>query len=105
MNSQPLTVDTLPDLTLSECDTCVQRNLNSKGHVYGLGAGGVVMKQHSTLPFSIRSSFGNNYNAREMVARLNESVCKAAEQAREEEMRKKIKENVTAKLTAQFNSQ
>jgi len=34
-----------------------------------------------------------------------ESICKAVKDAREEEMHKKIEEDVTLKLTAQFNSQ
>jgi len=40
-----------------------------------------------------------------MAARLNEGVCKTIEEARVEEMCKKIKEEVTTKLKAQFNSE
>jgi len=39
-----------------------------------------------------------------MATRFSESFYKAAKKAREEEMRKKIKE-VTLRLTAQLNSQ
>ena len=46
----------------------------------------------------------NNYDTREMIVRFNESVCKAAKEAREDEMCKKIEENVTTKLAVQFNS-
>jgi len=40
-----------------------------------------------------------------MTVKFNESVYKASEQAQEEEMRKKIEENLTMKLITQFKSQ
>ncbi|KAJ8444332.1 hypothetical protein Cgig2_019890 [Carnegiea gigantea] len=57
----------------------------SKGCVYGFGAEGVLMKQRSRLSASTRSSSVHNYDAREMAMRLNESVAKAAEEARQAE--------------------
>jgi len=45
----------------------------------------------------------NNYNAPEMAMQLNESVFKAAVEAQQEELSKKIEE-VTQRLTIQFTS-
>ena len=44
----------------------------------------------------------NNYDAREMAQRLNESFAKAAEDARQEELTRKIEADVTQKLTDKF---
>jgi len=49
-----------------------------------------MMKWQFWLLVSTHSSSVNNYDAQEMIARFNESVCKAAEEAREEEMHKMI---------------
>jgi len=59
------------------------------------------MKQQSRRSTSTRSSSVNNYDAREMVILLNESVPKAAEEACQEELRQKIEADVTQRLTAQ----
>uniref|UniRef100_A0A7C9E657 Uncharacterized protein n=1 Tax=Opuntia streptacantha TaxID=393608 RepID=A0A7C9E657_OPUST len=104
-NSQHSTTETTQDLSLSECDLWVEANLN-KGHVYGLNAERLVMKQCARHSFSVtRSSSVNNYNPREMAQRLNESVYKVAEEARAQEMRQKIEADLTAKLTAQINDE
>jgi len=63
--------------------------------MYGFGAEGVVMKQRSRLSVSSRSSSVNNYDAREMAMRLNESAVKAAEEARQveiQDLRKQVEE-------------
>ncbi|KAJ8433582.1 hypothetical protein Cgig2_012595 [Carnegiea gigantea] len=78
----------------------VQGNLTSKGHMYGFGAEGVVVKQRSRLSVSSRSSSINKHDAREMAMRLNETAVKAAEEARQKEMqelRKQVKEEMRAK--------
>ena len=70
---------------LSERDVWVEGNLNSKGRVYGFGAEGVLMRERSRMSVSTRSSSVNNYDAREMAMRLNETAVKAAEDARQAE--------------------
>jgi len=87
---------------ISERDLWVAQNLNNKGRVYGFGSVGLVMKQQSRRSTSARSSSVNNYDAREMAKRLNESVAKAAKDARQEELRRKIEAEVTQKLSDQF---
>ena len=86
---------------LSERDVWVEANLNSKGRVYGFGAEGVLMRERSRMSVSTRSSSVNNYDAREMAMRLNETAVKAAEDARQaeearlreiEELRKQVNE-------------
>ena len=68
--------------------------------IYGFGAQGLVMKQHTWHSFSTtHSSFVDSYDAWEMAQLLNESVYKAAEEAWAEEMHKKIEEEVTIKLS------
>ena len=62
------------------------------------------MKQHSRQSTSAHSSSVNNYDARKMATRLNESVVKAVEEAHQEEMLKNSEEEVTARLTVQFTS-
>jgi len=59
-----------------------------------------MMKQHALPSFyATRSASVNNYDAQELARRLNDSVYKAAKDTQEEAMRKKIEEEVTAKLT------
>ena len=53
--------------------------------MYGFGAEGVLMKQRSRLSASTCSSSVHNYDARKMAMRLNESVVKAADEARQAE--------------------
>jgi len=87
-NSQPSIADTSRDLPLSECVLWVEANLSNKGCVYGFGVEGLMMKQHAQCSFSVtQSSSVNNYDPREMVLWLNESVHKAAAEARAQEMR------------------
>jgi len=73
--------------------------------VYGFDAQGFVIKQQSRLSVSTRASSVNNYDAQKMAARLNESVYKDAEEARAEEIHKKIEKEVMAKLSTQFSSE
>jgi len=68
--------------------------------MYGFGSKGLVMEQHSRRSTSAGSSSVNNYDAREMAIRLNESITKAAEEARQEELHQKIGAKVTQRLTA-----
>ncbi|KAJ8444141.1 hypothetical protein Cgig2_029916 [Carnegiea gigantea] len=99
-SSQPSTDDSFQSPPLSEHDIWVQGNLTREGCVYGFGAEGVVMKQRSHLSLSSRSPSVNNYDAREMAMRLNESAIKAAEEARQKEMqdlRKQVEEEMRAK--------
>ena len=63
------------------------------------------MKRQSRQSTCTRSPSVNHYNAREMAKRLSESVCKGAEDAHEEDIRKKIEEDVVARLTTHFNKQ
>ncbi|KAJ8433272.1 hypothetical protein Cgig2_001670 [Carnegiea gigantea] len=84
-SSHSSTDDNSQSPLLPERDIWVQGNLTRKGRVYGFGAEGVVMKQWSRLSVSSRSSSVNNYDAREMAMRLNESAVKAAEDARHAE--------------------
>ena len=58
--------------------------------MYGFGVEAVVMKQQSYLSVSARSSSINNYDAHKMTTRLNESVSKAVENAREEKPVKRL---------------
>ncbi|KAJ8450676.1 hypothetical protein Cgig2_021148 [Carnegiea gigantea] len=85
-SSHSSTDDSSQSPPLSERDIWVQGNLTSKGRVYGFGAEGVVMKQRSRLSVSSRSSSVNNYDARKMEMRLNESAVKAAEEACQKEI-------------------
>jgi len=78
------------------------QNLNNKGRVYGFGSKGLVMKQQSRRSTSTRSSSVNNYGAHKMAIRLNKSIAKAAEDAPQEELGRKIEAEVTQKLTNQF---
>ena len=71
------------------------QNLNNKGCVYGFGCEGLVMKQQSRQSTSARSSSVNNYDAHEMAIRLNESVAKATEDARQEGLCQKTEAQVT----------
>jgi len=64
-------------VSILEHDFWVEQNLN-KGRLYGFDAEGVIMKQQLRQSTSTRSSSINNYDAREMAIRLNESVAKAA---------------------------
>jgi len=57
------------------------------------------MKQQSCRSTSARSSSVNNYDAREMAIQFNESVAKAAEDARQEELHRKIEMEVMQKLS------
>ena len=100
-SSNSSTDDSSQSLPLSERDIWVQGNLNSKGRVYGFGAEGVVMRERSRMSVSSRSSSVNNYDAREMAMRLNETAVKAAEDARQaeearlreiQELRKQVQE-------------
>ncbi|KAJ8445483.1 hypothetical protein Cgig2_031296 [Carnegiea gigantea] len=104
MNSQMSTEDTSQRPQLPERDIWVHGNLNSMSRVYGSSDEEVVMNRQSRRSVSTRSSSVNNYDSRTMTIRLNESVSKAVEDAREEELCKNIEEDVTAKLTAQFNN-
>ena len=61
------------------------------------------MKEQSRRATSTQSSSVNNYDASEMAIRLNESVAKAAEDACQEELRRKIEAEVTHTLANQFN--
>ena len=54
--------------------------------MYGFGAEGVVMKLQSHLSVSSRPSTVDNYDAREMAMKLNESAIKAADEARQKEI-------------------
>ena len=91
----------MQDLQLFERDLWVETSLNNKRRPYGFGAEGLVMKQHAWHSFfATRFSSVNNYDARETVQWLNESMYKAAEEARAKEMHKMIDEKVTAKLSA-----
>ena len=65
----------------------------------------VVMKWQSHLSIFTCFFSVKNYDACNLATRLNERVCKAIEEAREEELCKKIEEDVPAKLTAYFNDQ
>jgi len=56
------------------------------------------MKQYAQLSVFACFSFVNNYDAQKMTQRLNESFYKAAEEARAEEMRKKIKKEMIVTL-------
>ena len=60
------------------------------------------MNEQSRRSTSARSSSVNNYDARKMAIRLNESITKVAEDARQEELRCKIEAEVTHKLVDQF---
>ena len=62
------------------------------------------MKRQSRQSAYARSSSINNYNAQEIATRLSESVSKAAEEARQEGMHKKIDEDVAVRLTSQFTN-
>jgi len=73
--------------------------MKNKGCVYRFDVAGLVLKQQARLSMSTLSSSVDNYDAREMVVRFNETFCKAVEEAREEETYKKIEEEVTARLT------
>jgi len=53
------------------------------------------MRQQSRWSKSARSSSLNNYDARKMAIQLNESVVKAVEDARQEELHWKIVAEVT----------
>ena len=53
------------------------------------------MKQQSRQSTSARSSSVNNYDAHEMAIRLNESVAKATEDARQEGLCQKTEAQVT----------
>ena len=65
-------------------------------------AEGLVLKRQVRLSMSVSSSFVNNHDAPERGQMLNEGVCKAAEDAWQEDMRKKMvlgdggKANLTA---------
>jgi len=101
-NTQPSTKDTTNDEPLLERDFWVVQNLNNKGRVYGFGSEGLVMRQQSRQSMPARSSSVNNYDACEMAQGLNGSVTKAAEEARQEELRCKIEDEVTQKLSDKF---
>lgn len=93
-SSQPSTDGGSQSPPLSERDIWVQGNLR-QGLVYGFGAEGVVMKWQC-LSVSNPSSSINNYEARKMAIRLNESVSKVAKEAREQELqefRKQVEED------------
>ena len=100
-NTQPSSNTTNED-AISEHDFWITQNLKNKGRVYGFGSEGLVMKEQVCQSTSARSSSVNNYDAREVAIRLNESVAKAAEDARQEELRRKIEPEVTHKLADQF---
>ena len=57
------------------------------------------MKQQARRPMSTRSFSINNYDTQEVASRFNKTFLKAAEEAREAEMCKKVEEEVTARLT------
>jgi len=63
------------------------------------------MKQPSRLSVPSSFSYVNNYDAQEMAAMLNESVCKVAKEAQANKVCKKIEEEVTTKLTVHFNNE
>ena len=63
------------------------------------------MKWQSRLSVSFRSSSLNDYDARETATRLNESVSKVVEEARQKEFRKHAEEEVRVKLTIELNNQ
>ena len=56
------------------------------------------MKEQSRRSTSAQSSLINNFDSREMAIRLNGSVTKAAENAHQEELHRKIEAYVTHKL-------
>uniref|UniRef100_A0A7C8ZQM8 Uncharacterized protein n=1 Tax=Opuntia streptacantha TaxID=393608 RepID=A0A7C8ZQM8_OPUST len=85
-----------------ERDFWVAQNPNNRGRAYGFGSEGLVMRQHARRSTSTRSSSVNNYDVREMTQRLNESVAKAAEDARQEELRRKIEDELNKKLSDKF---
>ena len=89
-------------------DIWVQANLNNKGRVYGFGSEGVVMKQRARHSFSAaRSSSVNNYDPREMAQRFNESVQKAAEDARaqmRQELEVALKEQLRAEMKDEIDT-
>ena len=60
------------------------------------------MRQQARRSTSARCSSVNNYDVREIAQRLNESFAKAAEDARQEELTRKIKADLTKKLTDKF---
>jgi len=100
-NTQSST-DTTNEDTISESDFRVTQNLNNKSRICGFGSEGLVMKEQLRRSTSARSSSVNNYDALEMAIRLNESVAKVAEDARQEELRRKIEAEVTHMLAGQF---
>ena len=105
-SSQSSTDDSSQSPPLSKRDILVQGNLTSKGHVSGFGAERVAMKRQSRLSISSHSSSVNNYDARKMAMRFNESVSKATEEeARQQEFRKEVEEEVRAKLIVELNNQ
>ena len=92
--------DTSHGPSLSKHKIWVLENLDSRGCVYDFGAEGVLMKWQSRLSVSIYSTSTNNYDAHELATSLNDSACKAAKEAQEEELCKTIGEVVATKLTA-----
>ncbi|KAJ8426576.1 hypothetical protein Cgig2_001245 [Carnegiea gigantea] len=103
---EPSTDDSSQSPPLSERDILVQGDLTSKGHVSSFGVEGVVMKRQSFLSISSHSSSINNYDARKMAMRFNESVSKATEEeACQQEFRKQVEEEVRAKLIVELNNQ
>ena len=105
-NCQPSTAETTQDLPLSKYDLWVEANLNNKGCVYGFGVEGLVMNQRAQRSFFVtQSSSVNNYDPREMVQRLTESVYKAVNEARAQETRQKIEVELMPKLSVQFNNE
>ena len=73
--------------------------------MYGFAVEGVVMKRQSRLSVSCCSSSVNNYDARGMVTKSNESVSKAVENTHQNEFRKQVTEEVKVKLIIEFNNQ
>ena len=63
------------------------------------------MKRQSRLLVSTRSASVNNYDAYEMATTLSDRVSKAVEDARQEEFRNQVEEEVRAKLIVEFNNQ
>ena len=64
------------------------------------------MKWQSRLSISFRSSSLNDYDAHETATRLNESVSKVVEEARQKEFCKQTEEEVRVKpLTIELNNQ
>ena len=61
------------------------------------------MRERARQSTSARSSSVNNYDPREMAQRLNETFSKAAEDARQEELTRKIEADLTQKLTDKFS--